>query len=40
MGVFMGVGSIFEGVMDDYRIYKKALSQEEVSALYNFHPQQ
>lgn len=38
MGAFMGIDSIFEGVMDDYRIYKKALSQTEVNALYNFHP--
>lgn len=30
--------SDFAGMMDDYRIYKKILSQTEVSALYNFAP--
>jgi Concanavalin A-like lectin/glucanases superfamily len=33
-----GFANYFEGALDDYRIYTKALSQEEVSALYNFRP--
>lgn len=28
----------YQGAFDDYRIYTKTLSQEEVSTLYNFHP--
>jgi Concanavalin A-like lectin/glucanases superfamily len=28
----------YEGALDDYRIYTKTLSQEEVTTLYNFHP--
>jgi hypothetical protein len=28
----------YEGALDDYRIYSKVLSQEEVLALYNFQP--
>jgi hypothetical protein len=38
LGNFPGASSSFEGLMDDYRIYSKTLSQAEVSALYNFHP--
>lgn len=30
--------SYYEGALDDYRIYTKVLSQQEVSALYNFVP--
>lgn len=33
-----GLPYYFGGALDDYRIYTKALTQEEVSALYNFHP--
>jgi hypothetical protein len=28
----------YQGALDDYRVFTKVLSQEEVSALYNFHP--
>lgn len=38
IGVFPGVNSAYEGLLDDYRIYKKILTQTEVSALYNFQP--
>lgn len=39
MGVYGGgVPSDFGGLLDDYRIYKKALSQTEISALYSFAP--
>jgi Concanavalin A-like lectin/glucanases superfamily len=38
MGTEDGFPYYFEGAMDDYRIYTKVLGQEEVSALYNFHP--
>ncbi|HLG38556.1 MAG TPA: LamG domain-containing protein [Chitinophagaceae bacterium] len=38
IGLYPGASSIFEGVMDDYRIYTKVLSQTEVSSLYNFQP--
>ncbi|MEI2738288.1 MAG: LamG domain-containing protein [Chitinophagaceae bacterium] len=30
--------SYYEGALDDYRIYTKVLSQQEVSSLYNFVP--
>jgi hypothetical protein len=38
IGVEDGIATWFEGALDDYRIYTKVLSQEEVSALYNFQP--
>lgn len=39
LGFFMGSNnSEYEGLMDDYRIYKKILSAQEVAGLYNFHP--
>lgn len=38
MGNEDGFSFFFEGALDDYRIYTKVLSQEEVSTLYNFHP--
>lgn len=38
IGIFPGASSTYEGLMDDYRIYTKVLSQTEVSALYNFQP--
>lgn len=38
MGNEDGSSYFFEGALDDYRIYTKVLSQEEVSTLYNFHP--
>ena len=38
LGVYDGASSDFGGAFDDYRIYKKILSQTEVSALYNFQP--
>lgn len=38
IGVYPGGSSNFDGLMDDYRIYKKVLSQTEVSNLYNFQP--
>jgi hypothetical protein len=34
----LNYGYFFNGAMDDYRIYTKALSQSEVSSLYSFHP--
>jgi hypothetical protein len=38
LGVFPNGPSAFNGLMDDYRVYKKTLSQTEISALYNFRP--
>ena len=38
LGTYDGTPSIFGGALDDYRIYKKILSQTEVSALYNYQP--
>jgi hypothetical protein len=38
LGTYDGSQSEFGGALDDYRIYKKILSQTEVSALYNFQP--
>jgi hypothetical protein len=38
IGVYPGASSNFDGLMDDYRIYNKVLSQTEVSTLYNFRP--
>lgn len=38
LGFFLWGNAVFEGAMDDYRIYKKILSPSEISTLYNFHP--
>jgi Concanavalin A-like lectin/glucanases superfamily len=38
LGFYLYGNSVFEGAMDDYRIYKKVLSPSEILTLYNFHP--
>jgi Concanavalin A-like lectin/glucanases superfamily len=38
IGLYPGASSSFAGLMDDYRIYTKALSPTEISTLYNFQP--
>jgi hypothetical protein len=39
LGLYDGMpNSNFNGALDDYRIYTKSLTQQEVSELYNFHP--
>lgn len=39
MGVYDGTpNTTFTGALDDYRVYNRSLSQQEVATLYNFHP--
>lgn len=38
MGNQDGFSYFFEGALDDYRVYSKTLTQQEVLDLYNFHP--
>lgn len=38
MGNEDGFSYYFDGALDDYRVYTKTLSQQEVLDLYNYHP--
>lgn len=39
MGLYDGTPTTnFTGALDDYRVYNRSLSQQEVSTLYNYHP--
>lgn len=39
LGAYNGVAQFFHGIIDDARIYNRALTQEEITDSYNFYPQ-